>query len=112
MPKLEPPRGSNRDPRLNQITVGHLLAYKGGWDATMAFDPFTLLREIEKRLRLGRRPRPADVVRYMLVEPLQFDPGARVVYSNFGYCVLGRVIEKAEAHGRVERGVFTGERPA
>ena len=92
--KLKPPRGSNPDPRLGQITVGHLLAYKGGWDAKLAFDPFTRLREIEKRLRLGHRPRPADVVRYMLAEPLQFDPGSRVVYSNFGYCVLGRVIEK------------------
>ena len=92
--KFKPPRGSNPDPRLDQITVGHLLAHKGGWDAKAAFDPFTRLREIEKRLRLGRRPRPVDVVRYMLAEPLQFEPGARSVYSNFGNCVLGRVIEK------------------
>ena len=27
-------------------------------------------------------------------QPLQFDPGSRSCYSNFGYCVLGRVIEK------------------
>ncbi len=30
----------------------------------------------------------------MLGEPLQFDPGQRRATSNFGYCVLGRVIEK------------------
>jgi N-acyl-D-amino-acid deacylase len=31
----------------------------------------------------------------MLGQPLQFTPGSKKVYSNFGYCVLGRVIEKA-----------------
>ncbi len=30
----------------------------------------------------------------MLTQPLQFDPGEKVAYSNFGYCVLGRVIEQ------------------
>src|SRR5579862_6980898 len=31
----------------------------------------------------------------MMSERLQFDPGTKKVFSNFGYCVLGRVIEKA-----------------
>ena len=31
----------------------------------------------------------------MLGQQLQFDPGSRSEYSNFGYCVLGRVVEKA-----------------
>jgi len=30
----------------------------------------------------------------MLGQPLDFDPGTRYAYSNFGYCVLGRVIER------------------
>jgi CubicO group peptidase (beta-lactamase class C family) len=30
----------------------------------------------------------------MLTQPIQFPPGERTAYSNFGYCVLGRVIEK------------------
>jgi len=27
-------------------------------------------------------------------QPLQFEPGTHYAYSNFGYCILGRVIEK------------------
>src|SRR5260370_23744350 len=41
---------------------------------------------------------PADqraIIRYMMGLPLDFDPGKRYAYSNFGYCLLGRVIEKA-----------------
>ena len=34
------------------------------------------------------------VIRFMLGQPLDFDPGVRYAYSNFGYCLLGRVIEE------------------
>jgi N-acyl-D-amino-acid deacylase len=37
---------------------------------------------------------PQHVIDYMRTQPLQFDPGTRFAYSNFGYCLLGRVIEK------------------
>jgi N-acyl-D-amino-acid deacylase len=36
----------------------------------------------------------ATIVRFMLGEPLDFDPGTRQAYSNFGFNVLGRVIER------------------
>lgn len=88
------PRGATPDPRLNKITVGQLLVHKGGWDAKTTFDPFGRVGDIEKSLGLRRRARPADILRYMLDQPLQFDPGERVAMSNFGYFLLGRVIEK------------------
>jgi CubicO group peptidase (beta-lactamase class C family) len=88
------PRGANPDPRLNKITVGQLLVHKGGWDAKTSFDPFGRVGDIEKSLGLRRRARSADILRYMLDQPLQFDPGERVAMSNFGYFLLGRVIEK------------------
>jgi CubicO group peptidase (beta-lactamase class C family) len=42
-------------------------------------------------------------------QPLKFEPGAHYAYSNFGYCILGRVIEKVtgEAYAaHVKRGVL------
>ena len=49
--------------------------------------------------------RPADcstIIRYMIPQPLDFDPGSQYAYSNFGYCVLGRVIEEISGMGYEE----------
>jgi CubicO group peptidase (beta-lactamase class C family) len=91
---IKPYNGKLGDRRLNDITVGQLLEHKGGWDRDKAFDPVFATADVEKTLRLGRPAAPADVVAYMLAEPLQFAPGERSCYSNFGYMVLGRVIAK------------------
>ena len=43
------------------------------------------------------RPSPAcarDIIDSMAGQPLQFEPGTDRAYSNFGYCLLGRVIER------------------
>jgi len=82
------------DSRLEQITVRQMLQHTGGWDRDKSFDPMFRPKLISEKV--GTRP-PADpsaVIRYMLGQPLDFDPGARYAYSNFGYCVLGRIIEK------------------
>jgi N-acyl-D-amino-acid deacylase len=44
-------------------------------------------------MNLLAAPRPDDIVRYMMGQPLDFDPGTKFVYSNLGYLVLGRIIE-------------------
>ncbi len=83
------------DPRLAKITIRHLLQHTAGWDREQGVegDPMFRSREIARTMgRLG----PAttrDVMRYMWGRPLDFEPGTRYAYSNFGYCVLGRVIE-------------------
>ena len=91
-PHLEP--GANVDPRLRQVTVRQCLQHTGGWDAAKSFDPMFRPVEIARALGLAPPAGPADVIRYMFGRPLDFDPGARYAYSNFGYAVLGRVIER------------------
>jgi N-acyl-D-amino-acid deacylase len=91
---LKPPPGREPDPRLNEITIRHLLEHRGGWDRQKPFDPMFRPLEIAAALDGPGPAGPVDIIRYMMGQPLQFDPGSRVCYSNFGYCVLGRVIEK------------------
>ncbi len=88
-----PAKAKVADERVHDVTVNHLLAHKGGWDSAKTGDQMFSGDKIAKELKLTRPPRPADAVTYMLTQPLQFDPGSQVVYSNFGYCVLGRVLE-------------------
>jgi CubicO group peptidase (beta-lactamase class C family) len=83
------------DERVKDVTVAHLLAHKGGWDREKSSDPMFEAAKIERELGLKRAAKPDDVIAYMLTQPLQFDPGKKEVYSNFGYCVLGRVVEAA-----------------
>jgi len=81
------------DPRLKEITIQQLLHHTGGWDRTASFDP--MFRSVYFAKQLGKTP-PAeaeDIIRMMMSQPLDFNPGERFAYSNFGYCLLGRVIE-------------------
>ncbi len=82
-----------RDPRIQQVTVRHLLHHWGGWDRGMSPDPLFLDTAIANALG---RPLPTDpemVVDYMRTQPLDFSPGARHAYSNFGYLLLGQIVE-------------------
>jgi N-acyl-D-amino-acid deacylase len=82
------------DPRLAAITIRQLLQHTGGWDRDKSFDPMFRATQIAKAVGEPGPAGPHAVIRYMLGQPLDFDPGTRYAYSNFGYCVLGRVIEK------------------
>ncbi len=82
------------DERIYDITVRHLLQHSGGWDSNRTFDPMFAAGWIENRLRVSKPVTCEDTIRFMLRRRLDFDPGARYAYSNFGYCILGRIIEK------------------
>jgi CubicO group peptidase (beta-lactamase class C family) len=89
--------GTTVDPRWEQITVRHLLNHAGGWDRNKpngGFDPID--RPAIAAAAVGA-PAPASsetLIRYMKGTPLDFTPGEKFAYSNFGYIVLGRVIER------------------
>ena len=96
------PLGDPADSRLSKVTVRHLLQHRGGWDRDVSID--SMFHSVTIAHALGSKP-PAgaqDVVRFMMGWQLDHDPGARYAYSNFGYCVLGRVIERATGKGYAE----------
>jgi N-acyl-D-amino-acid deacylase len=82
------------DERLRQITIQQLLNHTAGWDRDLSFDP--MFRSVTIAETLGTPPpaQPPHIIRYMLGRPLDFAPGQRYAYSNFGYCILGRIIER------------------
>ena len=91
---LEPPLGRTRDPLLGFITIEQILQHSGGWDRDRTFDPMFLPQRAADAVGAPAPASAETVIRYMLGQPLQFEPGSRYAYSNFGYAVLGRIIER------------------
>jgi CubicO group peptidase (beta-lactamase class C family) len=72
-------------PRVSEVTVHHLLTHtSGGWGNDRN-DPM---------FQHGELGHAKLIARTLHDQPLQNDPGTSYAYSNFGYCVLGRIIEK------------------
>jgi len=97
--KLQPvvEAGAKPDPKMRQVTIRHLLNHSGGWDRDASFDPMSWETREKAAKSAGvssDNVQPKYIVSYMLGQPLDFDPGSKYAYSNFGYCVLGRVIEE------------------
>jgi N-acyl-D-amino-acid deacylase len=102
--ELRPPRspGTSFDRRWRRVTILHLLHHTGGWDREKSFDPMFRSPAIVEDMGGEPPAMPDAIIRYMLRRPLDFEPGERYAYSNFGYCLLGRVIEKASGQGYEE----------
>ncbi len=82
-----------KDPRVEEITVYHLLSHTAGWTDRYGdpmFMPHVVARKMSAKLPVDTE----TIVRYALTRTLSFDPGRRYSYSNLGYAVLGEVIEK------------------
>ncbi|MFC6955107.1 serine hydrolase domain-containing protein [Halorubellus litoreus] len=93
---LAVPESESRTEGLDDITVSHLLEHEGGWDYYQSgFMPTFEQFAIANALDLDRPATSRDIVRYMLARPLQFEPGEKSVYSNFGYLVLSVLVERA-----------------
>ena len=72
-------------PGIDQITLEHLLTHTGGGWTNDARDPMFTHPHMDH----------AQLITWTLANrPLDRPPGQHYAYSNFGYCVLGRVIEK------------------
>ncbi len=82
------------DPRLADVTVLHLLQHRGGWDRDAAGDPMfddaAIGAALGRRLPIGRE----DIIRHVAARRLDHAPGTAYAYSNFGYLLLGRILER------------------
>ena len=82
------------DPRWKQITIRQLLLHTAGFDKDASFDPMFRSYGIAKATDTPPPAEAETIIRFMLGRRLDFEPGTKHVYSNFGYCLLGRVIEQ------------------
>lgn len=84
------------DPRCNNITVGHLLTHQGGWDRSQNgsnYDPMFIDTTVATALSVALPITPANIRTYMQAQPLDFSPGTQFQYSNYGFTLLGRILE-------------------
>ena len=72
-------------PGVEQITIEHLLTHTcGGWG-----------NDHDDPMFMNPGMNHAQLISWTLhTKPLEHPPGQKYSYSNFGFCVLGRVIEK------------------
>jgi hypothetical protein len=95
------------DSALRNVTVQDAFNHVGGWDRSRAAigDPVFQAVTIANQMGISSPPGRDNTIRYMLGQPLDFPPGTMgctdpgtgqpiLCYSNFGYMVLGRVIEQ------------------
>ena len=92
---ITPPAGQTKDSRWSTITLWKLLQHLGGFDRDVSGDPNFKDATIAKALGVPMELHSADVIKYMAGQKLDFAPGTKYAYSNFGYMLAGRVIEKA-----------------
>lgn len=80
----------SKDTLYRQITVEHLLRHQGGFYR----DPLFSSKDVMLQMRLNHPPTADDFFRLVLSRDLVFAPGTNQKYSNFGYLLLSRIIEK------------------
>ena len=87
---IRPLPGVKVDPRIREITVRQLLHHAGG----LVRGPGPLW-QIARRLKVELPISVAEATTFNLDQPLLFEPGTKVQYSNLGFLVLRLVVERA-----------------
>lgn len=89
---MQPLSNQTMDPRLNDVTVSHLMAHRGGWNRDTTFDPMFYDQIIAQANGVGLPITTEHIKRYMTGRTLDFTPGSNSIYSNYGYLLLGDII--------------------
>lgn len=80
----------------NTISVFELLTHQGGWDNNLdssSYDPMFLDVPVRDALNLTLPISTTDIRTYMQAQLLDFTPGSQNQYSNYGFSLLGRMLE-------------------
>ena len=84
-----------KDPLVYKITVKNLLCHSGGWDTNISGDPVFNSYAIAQKMGVLPPANAQTVISYVLSrKTLDFRPGTQYRYSNFGFSILGKIIEK------------------
>ena len=83
-----------QDLRTRDVTVDHCLTHSGGWNRTATFDPMFFDLQIAPAIGANLPIDVQDIWRFMSSQnSLQFTPGTQNRYSNYGYALVGEVLE-------------------
>jgi CubicO group peptidase (beta-lactamase class C family) len=83
------------DARVLDMKVWHLLTHTSGFHGETEGDPQFEQVKIARALGVAPPASHSDVISYVLAnDDLEFAPGTQYLYSNVGYNVLGRIVEK------------------
>jgi CubicO group peptidase (beta-lactamase class C family) len=104
------PRPQLGDSRHADITVDHLLLHQGGFDRNTNPPGDVMFREraVAAALQVNSPPSNTDIMGFMLGQSLQWAPGTvsnltnpagTDAYSNYGYMVLGELLQRRAPGG-------------
>jgi N-acyl-D-amino-acid deacylase len=99
---LKPPKGAEPDARLAKVTVRQLLNHSGGWNRNVSGDPINWAQMVSQQLGVRMPITEEQLTRFVMGQPLDFDPGTNAEYSNFGIIVLGQVIAQVSGESYEE----------
>lgn len=89
----EPYAASIKDKNYYKITVEHLLRHQGGFTVAGG-DPMFSTRTVMSNYGLETAPDNNTLLECVLQKRLNYMPGQSQAYSNLGYLILSKVIEK------------------
>ncbi|HEX2315217.1 MAG TPA: serine hydrolase domain-containing protein [Thermomonospora sp.] len=93
---LTPPPGRQVAAGLDQVNVARLLRHQGGWSPNnLTGADLQIADELSAALPISR-----DLnISWGITRPLAYTPGTSSSYNNFGYMLLGKIIENVTGLG-------------